>query len=202
MKLLMIAGFLGSGKTTLLLPLAQKLSNNENKVVIIENEIGQIGIDGDYLKLNGLEVQELFGGCICCTLSAGLIETMDKVDKNYAPDIVLLEATGAARPGDIIANLKQFKGRIQKTQVITIVDAVRFHMLMEMMAPLLTAQLETADIILINKIDCTDQKTIEAITRKILELKPGVPIEAISCENKPYVDNFIAHADCFKEILS
>ncbi len=201
MKLLMIAGFLGSGKTTLLLPMARRLSNTANKIVIIENEMGQIGIDGDYLRLNGLEVQELFGGCICCTLSASLIETIDKVDKNYAPDIVILEATGAARPGDIIANLKKFRGKIQKTLVITIVDAVRFHMLMEMMEPLLTAQIEAGDIILINKIDCTDPKTIEAITRKIIKVKPGVNIEAISCENKTHVENFMTHADCFKEIL-
>ena len=67
MKLLIIAGFLGSGKTTLLLEVAQRLVAVPQKVAIIENEVGEIGIDGKYLHQEGLQVQELFGGCVCCT---------------------------------------------------------------------------------------------------------------------------------------
>ncbi len=201
MKLLVIAGFLGSGKTTLLLNIAQKLIQGSNKIVIIENEMGEIGIDGEYLRRNGLEVQELFGGCICCTLSLGLIETLEKVGKSYAPDIVILEATGAARPGDITANLKKFKGQEQKIQVITIVDASRFYMLMEMMEPLLTAQIEAGDIIVLNKIDSMTHTTIEDITGKIIGVKPGARVEAMSCENKAHIDGFMAHVDCYTEVL-
>ena len=194
MKVLVIAGFLGSGKTTLLLHIARNLSCESHKVVIIENEMGEIGIDGEYLRLNGLEVQDLFGGCICCTLSSGLIETLEKVKKSYAPDIVILEATGAARPGDITANLKKLNGEKQKIKVITIVDAGRFHMLMEMMEPLLTAQIEAGDIIVLNKIEHMDSKAIDGIVRKITGVKPDVRVEAISCENR-------SHADRLMEVL-
>jgi len=201
MKLLVIAGFLGSGKTTLLLNIARKLIQGSHKIVIIENEMGEIGIDGEYLRRNGLEVRELFGGCICCTLSLGLIETLEKVGKSYAPDIVILEATGAARPGDITANLKKFKGQEQEIQVITLVDASRFHMLMEMMAPLLTAQIEAGDIIVLNKIDSMTHEAIEDITGKIIGVNPGARVEAMSCEDKAHVNGLMVHVGCFTEIL-
>lgn len=78
MELIIISGFLGSGKTTLLLGMARSLVEASIRVAIIENEVGEIGIDGQYLRQEGLEVQELFGGCICCTLSAGLVPTLRK----------------------------------------------------------------------------------------------------------------------------
>jgi len=201
MKLLIIAGFLGSGKTTLLLHIAKKLSQASHKVVIIENEMGQVGIDGEYLRLNGLEVQELFGGCICCTLSSSLIETMAKVKNSYAPDIIVLEATGAARPGDITANIKSLQKDEYEINVITIVDAVRFHMLMEMMEPLLAAQIEAGDIIVLNKIDGMDKKTIEQIKEKIFNVSPHVRVKALSCENKRQVNDFTANMNKFIEVL-
>ena len=70
MKLLIIAGFLGSGKTTLLLQVAERLAASSLRIAIIENEMGEVGVDGGYLGLEGLHVQELLGGCICCTLAS------------------------------------------------------------------------------------------------------------------------------------
>ena len=85
MKLLIIAGFLGSGRTTLLLEVARRLVAVPQKIAIIENEVGEIGIDGKYLHQKGLQVQELFGGCVCCTLSADLVSTLEKIEKLYQP---------------------------------------------------------------------------------------------------------------------
>ena len=76
MRLVLVAGFLGSGKTTLLEHIARQLTAAGRKIAIIENEAGEIGIDGNYLRQNGLEVQELYGGCICCTLSVDLVVTL------------------------------------------------------------------------------------------------------------------------------
>src|SRR5210317_1406548 len=104
MKLLIIAGFLGSGKTTLLLQVAKHLAAASKRIAIIENEMGEVGVDGDYLTLEGLHVQELLGGCICCTLAAGLVGTLEKVERLFQPDLVILEATGSARPSDITQN--------------------------------------------------------------------------------------------------
>ncbi len=182
MNLLIIAGFLGSGKTTLLLQVAKRLGKASRRITIIENEIGEIGVDGDYLSLEGLQVQELFGGCICCTLTAGLIETLEKVERLYQPDLVILEATGAARPGDIMVNVRTWGGKMGDIQVITLVDAKRYEMLMEMMTPLLTAQIQAADIVAVNKIDQVEPETVDRVIQGVGTLNSRARIIAISAE--------------------
>ena len=107
MRLLLISGFLGSGKTTLLLEIARRLAAGSQKIAIIENEVGEVGIDGQYLRREGLEVQEMFGGCVCCTLSVDLVTTLKKLDRLVRPETVILEATGIARPGDIVPTVRQ-----------------------------------------------------------------------------------------------
>ena len=165
MNILIISGFLGSGKTTLLLNIAKKLIADSLQIAIIENEIGDIGIDGNYLKQEGLTVQELFGGCICCTLTSGLIETLRQVYQQYHPNRIIIEATGAARPGDIVTTLHDplCPLDIDFIKVITVVDATRYDMLMEMMQPLITAQIECADIVAVNKIDAIDASSLQSI---------------------------------------
>jgi G3E family GTPase len=194
MKLLIVAGFLGSGKTTLLLQIAKRLISTSQKIAIIENEIGEIGVDGNYLNLEGLYVQELFGGCVCCTLSVGLIDTLEKVEHLYQPDLVILEATGIARPGDIIDNLHSFKSKAVAIQVITIVDATRYEMLMEVLAPLLIAQIQIAQIVAINKIDQMKPKTVDQITQSVIILNPRAKCIAICAEDSTHInklmDNF------------
>lgn len=182
MKLLIMAGFLGSGKTTLLLQIAKRLSAASLKIAIIENEIGEIGVDGDYLNLEGLQVQELFGGCICCTLSSGLIETLEKIEARYQPDLVILEATGAARPGDILTNLNKLQSKVEGIKILTLVDALRFEMLMEMMTPLLTAQIEAAHTVVVNKIDQVQKKNLEHVIQTISRLNPKAKVSTVSAE--------------------
>jgi G3E family GTPase len=182
MRLVLVAGFLGSGKTTLLEHIARQLTAAGRKIAIIENEAGEIGIDGNYLHQNGLEVQELYGGCICCTLSVDLVVTLQKVHRLFAPEVVLLEPTGLARPGDIIAAVGKNMPEVILYQVVVLVDAIRFEMLMSMLTPLLTAQIETADIVAINKIDEVDQAVLEPITERIRELNPHARILTISAE--------------------
>ena len=101
-NVLCIAGFLGSGKTTVLLEVARAMAEDGAQLAVIENEIGEVGIDGGYVREQGLPVQELFGGCICCTLQAGLVETLRAVESRYEPDWVIIEPTGLAAPGDIL----------------------------------------------------------------------------------------------------
>jgi G3E family GTPase len=182
MRLVLVAGFLGSGKTTLLEYIARQLTTAGRKIAIIENEAGEIGIDGNYLRQNELEVQELYGGCICCTLSDDLVVTLQKVHRLFAPEVVLLEPTGLARPGDIVAAVRKNVPEVTLYQVVVLVDAVRFEMLMSMLTPLLTAQIEAANTVAINKIDEVDQAILEPMANRIRELNPHARILTISAE--------------------
>ena len=193
MRLVLVSGFLGSGKTTLLEHIARQLTDAGRKIAIIENEAGEIGIDGNYLRQNGLEVQELYGGCICCTLSVDLVVTLQKVHLLFAPDVVLMEPTGLARPGEIVAAVRKNVPAVTLYQVVVLVDAVRFEMLMSMLTPLLIAQIEAANVVAINKIDEVDQAILEPIADRIRELNPHARILAISAEKavnlKPLLDD-------------
>jgi G3E family GTPase len=182
MKLLIVAGFLGSGKTTLLLEIVKPLSAASQKIAIIENEIGDIGVDGEYLNLEGLQVQELFGGCICCTLSVGLLETLEELERLYQPDLVILETTGVARPGDIVDNVRKYKPGIQEIQVIALVDADRYEMLLEVMEPLVTSQIAAADIVAVNKIDKVTGGALNEIMESVANLNSHATITPVSAE--------------------
>jgi G3E family GTPase len=145
--------------------------------------VGEIGIDGQYLRLEGLDVQELFGGCICCTLSTGLVPTLKKIQAGFDPDLVILEATGVARPGDIRENISKYgTGIVGKTTVVTIVDTIRFDVLIDIMNPLIEAQIQKADILAINKIDKVDENKVSEIRSRIRQLNPKVDVVPISAE--------------------
>lgn len=191
MKLISICGFLASGKTTLILAIAKRLKPVFEKIVIIENEIGQIGIDDKYLRQNGLEVQELFGGCICCTLSTDLVTTLEKIEASYHPDLIILEATGVARPDDLASSVSKYCPVVEENLVLTLVDAVRYEMLIEVMEPLITAQIESADIIAINKIDVADEQTIASVEKGIRELNGNSRIIPISADRDVNLEQLI-----------
>ncbi len=184
MELLLISGFLGSGKTTLLLEIARRLAADAGNVAIIENEVGEVGIDGQYLRQEGLEVQEIFGGCVCCTLSVDLVTTLKKLDKTVRPETVILEATGIARPGDIVPTVRRYAPMVEKIQVLSLVDAARYEMLLEVMNPLMTAQIGAADIVAVNKIDRIDEAALLQIEHSLKSLNEKARVVALSAEQK------------------
>ena len=184
MRLLLISGFLGSGKTTLLLEIARRMTAGSEKLAIIENEVGEVGIDGQYLRQEGLEVQEMFGGCVCCTLSVDLITTLKKLDQSFRPERVILEATGVARPGDIVPTVRRYASMVDEIQALVLVDGPRYEMLLEVMNPLVTAQIGAADIVVINKIDEMDEEGIESIRKSVSDLNEKTRVVAISAEQQ------------------
>jgi G3E family GTPase len=196
MKVIIIAGFLGSGKTTLLLQMAKSFSRAAERTAVIENELGEIGVDGDYLELQGLQVRQLYGGCICCTLSSGLVETLENLNLYYRPDIVILEATGAADPADIVANIRLCRFEIQGVKVITLVDAKRYAILMKMMTPLLTTQIRAADIVVINKVDLVDTETVGLINREIGNINTHGYINATSLDKRTDLNLIMDRIEC------
>ena len=184
MKLLIIAGFLGSGKTTLLLEVARRLTAASQKIAIIENEVGEIGIDGKYLRQEGLQVQELFGCCICCTLSVDLISTLEKVEQLYQPGLTIIEPTGLASPGDVVTAVRSYAPMVTDIMVLVLLDAARYELLYEMLTPLLTAQIQSADIVAINKIDAVEGANIDLISKNVNQLNPQARVVAISAEKR------------------
>ena len=96
-----LAGFLGSGKTTLLIRLGTALGRAGRRVAIIVNEVGEVGVDGAVIESNGLRSVELTEGCICCSLSGSLQNTLRQVSTEFEPDVIMIEPTGLALPNKI-----------------------------------------------------------------------------------------------------
>lgn len=180
MEMLIISGLLGAGKTTLLLKLVRQLGKKFTNIAIIENEVGEIGIDGLYLESEGLYVQELYSGCICCTLSVDLLQTLEKLENVYKPDLVVLEPTGAARPGDIISTIKRSDRSIETVQVVSVIDAPRFKIFQEILEPLVNSHLEAAEVIVISKVDLVEEGMLEDVISEISSLSRKARIVPLS----------------------
>lgn len=172
MNVLIIGGFLGSGKTSFIQQFSRYIvkkycqTSSETKVVIIENEIGTVGIDDSILRTSGLEVKELFSGCACCTLAGDLANTMAELQKKANPEWVILEATGIAYPKQIRQVLQNMA--IQ-SRICVLVDTSRWKRILVPLHQLLTSQLQDADVILLNKIDLVSEEDKREIRRSIDE---------------------------------
>ena len=179
MKIIILGGFLGSGKTTALMQFARYLVNvsdsgRVNKVVILENEVGEIGIDDWLLRGGGFTVSNLFAGCACCTVSGELITSVDRIIRELDPEWIVVETTGIAYPGLMRENLQYALGHGSRVCVLT--DAARWSRLRVPMENLLRGQIECSDIVLMNKTDLSDEDALLAMESDIRALKPDVPI--------------------------
>lgn len=183
MKILILGGFLGSGKTTTLMQLARHIvdhavSDRENKVIILENEVGEVGIDDAYLRSGGFQVNNLFSGCACCTVSGELVSAAIRIQKEYDPEWLIVETTGIAYPRNMQENLKN--AIKQDSRIVILVDASRWNRLLIPMNNLLKGQIEGSDAVLINKTDLVDSATIEKIEQDILGFEPNAVMLRIS----------------------
>ncbi|MDR2605840.1 MAG: cobalamin biosynthesis protein P47K [Oscillospiraceae bacterium] len=179
MKIIILGGFLGSGKTTVLLQLAEKLlaqspASGGTDVMIIENEIGAVGVDDKVLKNQGLAVKELFAGCACCSSGGNLIQDIESIRTELNPQWVVIEATGVAYP-------RAIKERIEEifdfqVRVLSLADASRWRRLWDAMPQMITAQIDCADTILLNKSDLITPELGEEISDEIKRLVPNVPL--------------------------
>ncbi|MEO1814175.1 MAG: GTP-binding protein [Acetobacterium sp.] len=183
MKVIILGGFLGSGKTSVLLQLARYIagdtSGNSTKVVILENEIGEVSVDDSLLKRNGYQVTNLFSGCVCCTMSGELILNLRKIRDDFNPELVIMEATGVAFPDNIRQTINQSLPELE-VAVTCITDAKRWLRLLRPMEMLLEGQLEAAEVILINKIDMVDSPTLADVEASIRTFNNGAEFFKIS----------------------
>jgi len=177
MHLLLLSGFLGSGKTTLILPLSRVVVQSGYRVAIIINEIGEIGIDNQLMRHLDLNVWELVAGCICCTLSGDLIATLQKLDLNHEPDLVIVEASGTADPKSVLGALPYYRGRsLSSVRTGSVLDPLRLPMLIEVMTPLITSQIQHADLIIVSKSDLATSNQIDFARQRAREINPTARI--------------------------
>ena len=196
MDLVVIAGFLGSGKTTLLLRLAKHLSASGNrKIAVIENEVGKIGIDDETLREEGLNVRELYSGCICCSLRVNLVTTLLELERTQQPDLVIVEPSGVAGPGQVADTLTGYGGHINHTIITVLFDAKRFKAIQDLSFPLMTGSVESADLAVLSKIDLVDPEALPALDERIRSIRDDVPILHISTERDEGVEDFLCQIE-------
>ena len=177
MNLLLMAGFLGSGKTTLIIGLAEALSRKGLKTAILVNEIGEVGIDNQLMRQLDLNVWELMGGCICCTLTAGLLTDLHRLDSDYEPDLVILEATGAALPEQVLGALTYYQGRpLQNVTTAVVVDPLRLSKLVQIVGPLMRDQISPADVLVMTKTDVASEVEQAQCREIVREINPTAAV--------------------------
>ena len=161
MKILLVGGFLGAGKTSLIRSVLQGIAVSGGTAAIIENEIGENGIDDQLLAESAFEITPLFGGCVCCQISGDLISAVLRIRTELAPDWLIIEATGIAFLSELRELLEARKDLGSAVFGIAVVDITRWSRLYRAMPELMRNQLEGAEIILINKTDVREPELHE-----------------------------------------
>ena len=158
-KIDIISGFLGAGKTTLIKKLLQE-AFQEEQVVLIENEFGEIGIDGGFLKEAGIEIREMNSGCICCSLVGDFGASLKEVIDKYHPDRILIEPSGVGKLSDVIRAVKdvQEETGLVLNSYTTVVDAKKCKMYMRNFGEFFNNQVEYAGAIIMSRTDIVDDE--------------------------------------------
>ena len=170
-KIDIISGFLGAGKTTLIKKLIKEALGGE-KVVLIENEFGEIGIDGGFLKEAGIEITEMNSGCICCTLVGDFGAALKDVITKYSPDRIIIEPSGVGKLSDVIkavADVKKDFEDVSLNSFITVADAGKTTMYMKNFGEFFNDQIENANTIVLSRTAKTPESKLEKAVAAIKE---------------------------------
>jgi G3E family GTPase len=190
-----ITGFLGTGKTTLTLGLAEALADRGERVAIIENERGGIGVDGAYLEAHGLTVREIRAGCVCCELVLPLVQTVVALRDGFRPDWLILEASGVANADSLRAGLAQPGVEDISWLFLALLDASRFERLWGEqygLGTLIRPQVAQADLLVLSKIDRLQEEEMLATVERVQALRPELPL-------LPFIPD---DRECAEEILA
>ena len=160
-KIDILSGFLGAGKTTLIKKLIDQAFSGE-KLVLIENEFGEIGIDGGFLKEAGVEITEMNSGCICCSLVGDFGEALKKVIDEFAPDRVIIEPSGVGKLSDVMKAVEDVKEHadVVINSATTVVDVQKCKMYMKNFGEFFNNQVESAGTIVLSRTQNVDEKKI------------------------------------------
>ena len=177
-KVNIISGFLGAGKTTLIKKLLGGSIARE-KVILLENEYGEIGIDGGFMKDSGITVTELNSGCICCTLAGDFQKSIDELIETYHPDRILVEPTGVGKLSEIIAAVEKARTRHEDLIIAgcaTVVDASKCRMYMKNFGEFFIDQVKSAATIIFSRTQLLSADRVEKSRGLILEAHPDARI--------------------------
>ena len=168
-KVDIFSGFLGAGKTTLIKKLIQEAYGDE-KLVLIENEFGEIGIDGGFLQDSGVKINEMNSGCICCSLVGDFGKALDSVITEYDPDRILIEPSGVGKLSDVIAAVQNLHNeKIELNGFTTVVDAKKCKMYMKNFGEFFNNQIEHASSIILSHTDGLAQEKLDRCVELIRE---------------------------------
>ena len=205
-KIDIISGFLGAGKTTLIKKLLKEALAG-TKVVLIENEFGEIGIDGGFLKEAGIEITEMNSGCICCSLVGDFETSLKQVMDQYAPERILIEPSGVGKLSDVmraIQNIADTSDEMELNSAVTVVDVSKAKVYIKNFGEFFINQIENAGTIILTRTDKADQKKIEEaveLIRKHNEKATIITTPLNEITGKEILDTFEGNNDLEAELL-
>lgn len=198
MKILIVSGFLGAGKTTLIKEMANKTKRD---FVIMENEYGDVDIDSNMLKDEGMNIWELTEGCVCCSMKQDFATSILTIANSLDPEFLIVEPTGVAKLGNIINNIRQIEyERIILLKPITVIDGNSFDYFISSYDNIYIDQLVNASKIIISKMESKDKEENEELIKKIenLLIKNNVSLDSVeilkehySNKNKDWWENIL-----------
>ncbi len=205
-KIDIISGFLGAGKTTLIKKLLKEALAG-TKVVLIENEFGEIGIDGGFLKEAGIEITEMNSGCICCSLVGDFETSLKQVMEQYQPERILIEPSGVGKLSDVmraIQNIADADDNMELNSAVTVVDVSKAKVYIKNFGEFFINQIENAGTIILTRTDKADQAKIETAVELIRQHNDKAtiittPLDQIT--GKEILDTFEGNNDLEAELL-
>ena len=176
-KIDIISGFLGAGKTTFIKKMLKEAFGGE-QVVLIENEFGEIGIDGGFLKESGIEIREMNSGCICCSLVGDFGKSLKEVVGTYHPDRILIEPSGVGKLSDVIKAVQDVQEEIdaELNSFTTVVDAMKCRLYRNNFGEFFSNQVEYAGAIILSRTDKAQPEKVEESYQILRELNEKAPI--------------------------
>ncbi len=169
-KVTIISGFLGAGKTTFIKKLLEDVYKGQ-KIVLIENEFGEIGIDGGFLKDAGVQINEMNSGCICCSLVGDFGKALKQVSHDYQPDMIIIEPSGVGKLSDVIAAVEKVKDEadLSLETFITVADGTKCKMYIKNFGEFYNNQIESASTIVLSRTQNMTDEKLEAAVALIKE---------------------------------
>ena len=187
-KIDVVSGFLGAGKTTFIKRLVEN-GKDKGRTIIIENEFGEIGIDGGFLKNSGIEIKEMNSGCICCSLAGDFEASLRELLKDYAPNRVIIEPSGVGKLSDVLKAVSDVEKdlEVESNSAVTVVDVKKCKMYMKNFGEFFNNQIQFANTIILSRTDLADNKKIEEAVALIKEVNPEAiivttPLDKLSDE--------------------